>query len=43
MGTDIENKCMDAKGDKGWGGRNWEIGIDTLHYDTVYKIGTYIK
>ena len=23
----VENKCMDNKV-KGWGGRNWEIGID---------------
>ena len=23
--TDVENKCMD----RGWGGRNWETGIDT--------------
>ena len=26
--TDIENKCMDTKGERGWGGRNWQIGID---------------
>ena len=29
--TDIENKCMDTKGesrDGGGGGMNWEIGID---------------
>ena len=26
--TDIENKCMDTKGERE-GGRNWEIEIDT--------------
>ena len=26
--TDVENKCMDTKGE-GAGGRTWEIGIDT--------------
>ena len=25
--TDVENKCMDTKGEGG-GGMNWEIGID---------------
>ena len=31
--TDVENKCMDIKGEGG-GGMNWEIGIDiyTLLY-----------
>ena len=31
--TDVENKCMDTKGEKGVGVKvvmNWEIGID-LH------------
>ena len=30
--TNVENKCMDTKGGKWWGGgggvMNWEIGID---------------
>ena len=26
--TDVENKPMDAKGEGGGGGMNWEIGID---------------
>ena len=29
--TDVENKCMDTKGGKWWGGgvvMNWEIGVD---------------
>ena len=25
--TDIESKCLDAKGER-WCGRNWKIGID---------------
>ena len=25
---DIENKCMDTKGERVGGGMNWEIGID---------------
>ena len=32
--TDIENKCMDTKGGKEGGGRNWEIHT----YTTMYKI-----
>ena len=35
--TDVENKCMYTNGERG-DGRNWEIGIDTIHYDTTYKI-----
>ena len=26
--TDVENKCMDTKGERGLCGKNWEIGID---------------
>ena len=26
--TDAENKRMDTKQGKGWGGMNWEVGID---------------
>ena len=26
--TEVENKCMDAKGAKGEGGMNWGVGID---------------
>ena len=26
--TDVENKSMDNKGERGGGGMNWEIGID---------------
>ena len=26
--TDVENKCMDTRGERGGGGMNWEIGID---------------
>ena len=29
---------MDTKGGKG-GGMNWEIGIDSHMYTTMYKIG----
>ena len=38
--TDVENKCMDTKGGKWWGGgsggMNWEVGIDM--YTNMYKI-----
>ena len=34
--TDVENKLMVTKGEKG-GGINWEIGIDI--HTTIYKIG----
>ena len=27
--TPTENKCMEIPTGKGWGGKNWEIGIDT--------------
>ena len=36
--TDVENKCMDTKGEKGDGGMNWEVGIDTnVHCSTIYN------
>ena len=32
---DIENKCMDTKGEWGWGGlADW----DSYQYTTIYKI-----
>ena len=35
--TDVENKHMDTKGERG-DGMNWEIGIDIYTIDTMYKI-----
>ena len=36
--TDIENKRMETKGDRGSGGMNWETGVN------IYKLLTlYIK
>ena len=38
--TDVENKRMDTKGEKWWGGggvMNWEIGID-IYYTNMYKM-----
>ena len=26
--TDVENKCVDTKGEKGRGGMNWKVEID---------------
>ena len=33
--TDVENRLTVIKGGKGWGGINWEIGIDI--YTSLYK------
>ena len=30
--TDVENKHVDTKGERGGGGMNWEIDIDTYIY-----------
>ena len=34
---DIENKCMNTKGERR-SGRNWKIGTDVYTTDTMYKI-----
>ena len=34
--TDVENKYMNTKGERGGGGRNWEIGIDTYTLSILY-------
>ena len=34
--TDVENKYRNTKGERGGGGRNWEIGIDTYTLSILY-------
>ena len=44
--TDVENKCMDTKGEKwgvGGGVMNWEIGIDICIKWITYKNLLYKK
>ena len=34
--TDVENKCVDTKGERDGVGMNWETGFDTI--EIMYKI-----
>ena len=34
--TGVENKYMNTRGERGCGGRNWEVGIDTYALSILY-------